>query len=296
MAVPAHDQRDYEFAELHGLPVLTVVTPPEGASGHAGAYGGDGTMVNSADLDGLTTSEAQAAVLQRLKASGLGGAHLTYRLRDWLVSRQRCGALRGGFRRSPRCATCPCSALLRSPSPSSQTSGHVSTHVGYQVLGRADPDCPLPGMWRAACRRGRPASRASSGYRDLQEGRVAPRPGCGVASLPLPEVRRRPSSHHAHTCTCARPRNSIAGAAVRPSAKQTRWTRLWTLHGTARLRLELGSGRARIREGSVDTEVRLIGGLSPPLGTFCDTLTQPTRRKSSVPRPLRDGCPSGVGV
>ncbi len=92
MAVPAHDQRDYEFAETFGLPVRRVVaaegqgadTPLEG-----GAYTGPGRAVNSAFLDGLEVDDAKRAVIDWLAERGRGEAAVDYRLRDWLISRQR---------------------------------------------------------------------------------------------------------------------------------------------------------------------------------------------------------------
>src|SRR6266487_3985040 len=90
MAVPAHDQRDLDFAKVFGLPVRVVVQtdlPDPGRSWQATP--GDGTLVNSGPLDGLGKSEAIAAITAILADKGLGRAAVGYRLRDWLVSRQR---------------------------------------------------------------------------------------------------------------------------------------------------------------------------------------------------------------
>jgi len=96
MAVPAHDQRDLDFAKAFGLPVRRVVAVPdeEGVEGNPEetyvATTGDGTYVNSADLDGLTDKAAGIArVVERLEAEGHGSAAVNFRLRDWLLSRQR---------------------------------------------------------------------------------------------------------------------------------------------------------------------------------------------------------------
>ncbi len=87
MAVPAHDQRDWEFAQVFDLPVVTVVTPPAGFDGEA--YAGDGTAVNSGFLDGLGKAEAVARAVEWLEEHDLGAGAVNYRLRDWLISRQR---------------------------------------------------------------------------------------------------------------------------------------------------------------------------------------------------------------
>ncbi|HSR54617.1 MAG TPA: leucine--tRNA ligase, partial [Alphaproteobacteria bacterium] len=90
---PAHDQRDLEFARKYDLPVRPVVIPPgEAAAGFEigdEAYVGDGVHANSEFLDGLDVPEAKAEAARRLEALGLGEAQVTYRLRDWGVSRQR---------------------------------------------------------------------------------------------------------------------------------------------------------------------------------------------------------------
>ena len=90
MAVPAHDQRDLDFAKAMGLNVRVVVeTGEEDPSDTGIATTGDGKLVNSGSLDGLTKSDAIAAINKQLEADGLGKSARNYRLRDWLVSRQR---------------------------------------------------------------------------------------------------------------------------------------------------------------------------------------------------------------
>ncbi len=87
MAVPAEDERDFAFAEVYGLPVVrTVATPTEFAGG---AYTGDGEKINSGFLDGLGVTEAKARAIAWLEAEGHGERSVQYRLRDWLISRQR---------------------------------------------------------------------------------------------------------------------------------------------------------------------------------------------------------------
>ncbi len=84
MAVPAHDDRDFAFAEKFNLPIERVI---EG--GDSLPYTEYGKMINSSEFDGLTTEEGKEAVVAKLEKMGLGSAKVNYRLRDWLVSRQR---------------------------------------------------------------------------------------------------------------------------------------------------------------------------------------------------------------
>jgi leucyl-tRNA synthetase len=87
MAVPGQDERDWEFAEVFGLPIIRTVAPTEGFDGKA--FVGDGPAINSGFLDGLGVAEAKSAMIAHLEAEGTGRGAVTYRLRDWLFSRQR---------------------------------------------------------------------------------------------------------------------------------------------------------------------------------------------------------------
>jgi leucyl-tRNA synthetase len=87
MAVPGEDQRDWEFAKQHGLPIIETVKRPDGWVGEA--YGGDGIKINSGFLNGLTVAEAKRKAIDWLVERGLGVAKVNYRLRDWGISRQR---------------------------------------------------------------------------------------------------------------------------------------------------------------------------------------------------------------
>ncbi|MDQ4049060.1 MAG: leucine--tRNA ligase, partial [Actinomycetota bacterium] len=84
MAVPAHDERDFEFAERHGLEIRRVI---EG--GDELPYTGDGPMVNSGPFDGLHNREAFTRIVDWLRSEGKGEPSVNFRLRDWLISRQR---------------------------------------------------------------------------------------------------------------------------------------------------------------------------------------------------------------
>jgi leucyl-tRNA synthetase len=92
MAVPGQDQRDWDFAEAFGLPIVRTVAPPDGFEGQA--YSGEGPAINSRQkdglsLDGLDVEEAKKAITAWLEASGIGEGTVQYKLRDWLFARQR---------------------------------------------------------------------------------------------------------------------------------------------------------------------------------------------------------------
>lgn len=101
MAVPAHDDRDFEFALGYGLPVKQVIRPPDGAaetgagqpvagdSTAAGAFTGDGIMINSGPFSGQPSREACSAIISYAGQRGFGQSAVSFRIRDWLVSRQR---------------------------------------------------------------------------------------------------------------------------------------------------------------------------------------------------------------
>ena len=87
MAVPGQDERDWEFAEKYDLPIVRTVRPPEDFDGKA--YTGDGPAINSGFLDGLGVDEAKERMIGHLEDGGTGRRAVTYRIRDWLISRQR---------------------------------------------------------------------------------------------------------------------------------------------------------------------------------------------------------------
>jgi leucyl-tRNA synthetase len=92
MGVPAHDQRDFEFARAHGLEIRPVIQPPgqeRDVSSMAEAYDHEGVMVNSGPFDGEPSPASIAKVAAWLEEQGFGGPSVTFRLRDWLISRQR---------------------------------------------------------------------------------------------------------------------------------------------------------------------------------------------------------------
>jgi len=92
MGVPAHDQRDFEFARAHDLPIRVVVQPegePRDPATMTEAHDHDGVMVNSGPFDGVRSPESIGRVIDWLEEQGKGDGAVTFRLRDWLISRQR---------------------------------------------------------------------------------------------------------------------------------------------------------------------------------------------------------------
>ena len=91
MAVPAHDQRDYDFAGKYDLPIIKVIDPTEDVDDDdvIDFYSGEGNLINSGDFNGISTSEAREQIVAWLEEQGIGHSQVTYKMRDWLISRQR---------------------------------------------------------------------------------------------------------------------------------------------------------------------------------------------------------------
>ncbi|MEA2688790.1 MAG: leucyl-tRNA synthetase, partial [Candidatus Eremiobacteraeota bacterium] len=91
MGVPAHDERDFDFARKHGLPIAQVITTPDGSlrAPLSEAYVEDGKLIASGEYIGMKSATARRAIAARLEAMGRGKTTVNYRIRDWLVSRQR---------------------------------------------------------------------------------------------------------------------------------------------------------------------------------------------------------------
>jgi len=87
MAVPAHDERDFEFANQFSIPIIEVVS--SSAPNHGGCYSGEGIMINSGKYDGLSSAEAREQIVADLVKKKIGEEQVNYKLRDWLISRQR---------------------------------------------------------------------------------------------------------------------------------------------------------------------------------------------------------------
>ena len=88
MAVPAHDERDFAFAEKFDLPIVQVVDKPED-SADIGCYTGEGELINSGQFDGTRSEDAREQIVAWLEQQGSGRGKTTYKMRDWLISRQR---------------------------------------------------------------------------------------------------------------------------------------------------------------------------------------------------------------
>ncbi|HEX6506182.1 MAG TPA: leucine--tRNA ligase, partial [Chloroflexota bacterium] len=89
MGVPAHDERDFEFAKKYSLPIRQVIQGPPDSHAEDHVYHGEGIMVNSDDFTGLPSDEGRLKIIELLEKRGIGRGATTYRMRDWLVSRQR---------------------------------------------------------------------------------------------------------------------------------------------------------------------------------------------------------------
>ena len=89
MAVPSHDERDFDFAHKYGLDIIRVVQSEIGKDDELPYCEKSGYLVNSGEFDGMEMHEAQKAIVAKLAESDMGKWKVNYRLRDWLISRQR---------------------------------------------------------------------------------------------------------------------------------------------------------------------------------------------------------------
>jgi leucyl-tRNA synthetase len=145
MAVPAHDQRDFEFAQKYGLP-LKVVIQPQGqelqAGTMAGAYEDEGVLVNSGDFSGLPSGQAREAIAGFLEEKGLGKRSAHFRLRDWGISRQRYWGAPIPIIYCDRCGMVPV--------PEADLPVVLPLNVEIEFVGRS-PLAELESFWRVAC-------------------------------------------------------------------------------------------------------------------------------------------------
>jgi leucyl-tRNA synthetase family protein len=189
MAVPTHDQRDFEFARKYDLP-MTVVIQPEGKSldpeAMSEAWTGPGVMTNSREFDGLGNEEAKERIAEYLEKEGIGKKTVNYRLRDWGVSRQRywgtpipiiyCDVW-GSFRCLSRIFRWFCRPMSNSPGR------------GEALWRRAAPSLPSPAP-SAAMRHGGKQTPSTPLWRVPGISPVSPAP----IFLPLPSTARRPNT------------------------------------------------------------------------------------------------------
>ena len=150
MGVPAHDTRDFQFATEQNLPIRVVIVPPGENAGETpvpqAAYTEPGTMVNSSSFDGMASTEGKSAIIQYAEKEGFGKARIQYRLRDWLISRQRYWGAPIPVIHCPNCGIVPVPEAdlpEQMPEDLDLTGGRVSSLS--QVEGWADVPCPSCG-------------------------------------------------------------------------------------------------------------------------------------------------------
>jgi len=107
MAVPAHDERDFEFAKKYNLPIKWVIKPENSEINENEAYTGEGILVESAEFTGMKNTEAKKAIIKKFEELGLGNEEINYRLRDWGISRQRYWGAPLPFIKCPKCGIVP---------------------------------------------------------------------------------------------------------------------------------------------------------------------------------------------
>jgi len=157
MAVPGHDQRDYEFATRYGLPITQVVVPADGSHADISeqAYLEHGVLVNSGEYDGMTFEQAFTALASRFEKEGRGCRRTNYRLRDWGVSRQR-------YWGTPipivYCDDCDAVAVPEDQLP-------VVLPEDVEVSGTGSPLKEMPGFYETPCPQcGKPARRETDTF------------------------------------------------------------------------------------------------------------------------------------
>jgi leucyl-tRNA synthetase len=150
MGVPAHDTRDFQFATEQKLPIKVVIVPPGENTGETpvpqAAYTEPGVMVNSGSFDGMASTAGKQAVIEYAEQQGWGKARIQYRLRDWLISRQRYWGAPIPVIHCPKCGivSVPEADLpVQLPEDVEFKGGRVSSLA--QVEGWADVPCPTCG-------------------------------------------------------------------------------------------------------------------------------------------------------
>ena len=143
MAVPAHDQRDYDFAVKYELPIVPVIRPAGGEEPPAGeAYTGPGVLFDSGEFSGLENEQAKAAITRHAEDQGFGRARITYRLRDWGISRQRYWGAPIPMIVCPECGL--------QPVPESDLPVVLPTEVSFDATGKS-PLHDMEDFYRVPC-------------------------------------------------------------------------------------------------------------------------------------------------
>jgi len=144
MAVPGHDQRDWEFAHRYGIPLKQVITAADGSatSIEQAAYTEKGTLINSGQFDGLGSAEAFEAIADHLQQAGKGQKQVNYRLRDWGVSRQRYWGAPIPMVHCPECGIVPV--------PKEQLPVVLPEDIEFDATG-GSPIKKMPEWYRTTC-------------------------------------------------------------------------------------------------------------------------------------------------
>ncbi len=137
MAVPAHDQRDFEFAKKYGMDIIVVVQPADrilDANTMTEAYVDQGSLINSGEFNGIDNVSGKKAISEKLKSMNMGGPTINYRLRDWGISRQRYWGAPIPIIHCPKCGPTPVS--------DSDLPVELPTNIEFPESGRS----PLPDL------------------------------------------------------------------------------------------------------------------------------------------------------
>ena len=150
MGVPAHDTRDFQFSKEKQLPIKVVIVPPGENTGETPvlqeAYTDPGIMINSGPFDGMPSTEGKQAIIQHAEKEGFGKARVQYRLRDWLISRQRYWGAPIPVIHCPKCGIVPVPEKdlpVQLPEDVEFTGGRISSLS--QLEGWANVPCPSCG-------------------------------------------------------------------------------------------------------------------------------------------------------
>ncbi|WP_457574591.1 leucine--tRNA ligase [Desulfolithobacter sp.] len=150
MAVPAHDQRDFEFAKKYGLPIRPVIQPegsPLAGETMEEAWTGPGKLVDSGEFTGLDWQEAKKAIIDYAADRGFGRPHVTYRLRDWGISRQRYWGAPIPIIHCPECGVVPVPAdqlPVTLPGTNDPNGSHAPLHQQEEFYTTRCPRCGGP--------------------------------------------------------------------------------------------------------------------------------------------------------
>ncbi len=149
MAVPAHDERDFAFAQKYNLPIRVVIAPPDWQGEELKeAYTEAGTMVNSGRFDGLSSEKGIQAVSDFLKEKGWGGRTVSYKLRDWLISRQRYWGAPIPIVYCPKCGAVPVPEkdlpVLLPPDAEFKPTGESPLKYNERFVNTTCPKCGGP--------------------------------------------------------------------------------------------------------------------------------------------------------